>query len=116
MGEDNHKKADPKTMEAIKIMLNNGQSQRSIARALHIGRDKVSAYIKMMPLEETANVPKEKTTEKEAREKTEARTVSRYTQKGGEYLSDELLRELKITMSTAKTLRSYELRYRASVE
>ncbi len=47
---------------------------------------------------------------------TEARTESRYTQKGGKYLSDELLSELKITMSTTKTLRSYELRYRANIE
>lgn len=42
-------------------MLNKGQNQRSIVIVLHIGRDKVDSYVRMIPPEVIGKLHKVKT-------------------------------------------------------
>ena len=119
-------------------MLKAGQSQRAIAAALKMRRSRVAEIIREVQENHLMQEPQNNTAgttvpsrnhdnesqsneppeagKKQAKEMTEARTVSRYTQKGSEYLSDMLLSDLKLSMETAKAIRALELRYRPSVE
>ena len=127
---------DPKVRDVVSTMLKAGQSQRAIAAALKMRRSRVAELIQQIQGSELTQEPQknkagttipsgnddnqpqsnEPASKKPAKEMTEARTVSRYTQKGSEYLSDMLLSDLKLSMETAKAIRALELRYRPSVE
>ena len=129
---------DPKVRDAVLTMLKAGQSQRAIAAALKMRRSRVAEIIRKIRGNELTQEPQKnkagtsvpsgnhynesqsnepaKASKKPAKEMTEGRTVSRYTQKGSEYLSDMLLSDLKLSMETAKAIRVLELQYRASVE
>ena len=129
---------DPKVRDVVSTMLKAGQSQRAIAAALKMRRSRVAEIIRQIRGNELTQEPQKnkagttvpsenhdtesqsnepaKASKKPAKEMTEARTVSRYTQKGSEYLSDMLLSDLKLSMETAKAIRKLELQYRPSVE
>ncbi|MDS0257528.1 hypothetical protein ApAK_07600 [Thermoplasmatales archaeon AK] len=130
---------DPKVKEAVRVMMNAGQSQRAIAASLKMRRSSVAEIMRQIreeaPMQrspddepgtpanristnsgETDPSGPTRSGRRSVGEAIEARTVSRFAQKGGEYLSDELLKEMKISMEEAKVLRNLELRYRTSVE
>ena len=131
-------KDDPKVRDVVLTMLKVGQSQRAIAAALKMRRSRVAEIIREVQENHLMQEPQKNTAgttvpsgnhdnesqsnepakagKKPAREMTEGRTVSRYTQKGSEYLSDMLLSDLKLSMETAKAIRVLELQYRPSVE
>ncbi|WMT45365.1 MAG: hypothetical protein RE469_04020 [Cuniculiplasma divulgatum] len=132
-------KNDPHIREAIETMLKAGQSQRTIAASLRMRRATVATILRQIreselmqkPPNSKAGVTSEpsgnhgsesqsdkstRVSRKPAKEITEVRTVSRYVQKGSEYLSDMLLSDLKLSMESAKAIRELELRYRVSAE